>query len=180
MLKEAINNWRQPVFVRTKRSPDSYRATAVYVTNKLEQLVELYKNTRNDPQTSRLIRDDIDNALRRYHNYCIKENFGAHYIEVGAEETDFEHMIPASTVRDMLIGGILSAKQACNVPTCKLSKDKHSELGEAGWASKTPDEYNFWKRYQYCSDIEGMFTTWDGQPVDTNMTLDDHFAKFID
>jgi hypothetical protein len=41
MLKEAISNWRQPVYVRNKRGPDSYRATALYVTTKLEQLVEL-------------------------------------------------------------------------------------------------------------------------------------------
>lgn len=181
MLKEAIDNWRQPVYVRNKRGPESYRATALYVTTKLEQLVELYKDTRNDVQTARLIRDDIDNALRRYHGYCIKENIGAHYVEVGLEGNGiFEHMIPASTVRDMLIAGVLTPVQACNVPMCKLSKKHDDLLREKGWVSKTPDEYNFWERYKYCFDVEGVFTTWDGQSVDTNMTLDDHFAKFID
>jgi hypothetical protein len=178
MLKEAIENFRPPVYVRTKRSPETYRATETYVQKKLISLVEEYKSTRNDEQTARLIRDDIDNSLRRYHEYCIKQNFGGHYIEVGAEETDFEHMIPASTVRDMLIAGIITPKQACNVPTCKLSKDKHVKLGESGWGSKTPDSFNFWKRYQYCFETQDVFTTWDGHKVDTSMTLEDHFNLF--
>ena len=102
MLKESIERFREPVYVRTKRNLESYAATAAYVTANLDRLVELYKNTKNNEQTARLIRDDIDNALRRYHGYCIKENIGAHYIEVGLEGNGiFEHMIPNSTVRDL-------------------------------------------------------------------------------
>lgn len=179
MLKEAIENFRPPVYVRTKRSPESYRATETYVQKKLAVLAEEYKATRNDEQTARLIRDDIDNALRRYHQYCIKENIGAHYVEVGLEGNGiFEHMIPASTVRDMLIAGIITPQQACNVPTCKLSKQRDDMLRENGWVSKTPDIYNFWKRYEYCFETANVFTTWDGHEVDTAMTLDDHFARF--
>jgi len=74
----------------------------------------------------------------------------------------------------------LTPVEACNVPMCKLSKKHDDLLREKGWVSKTPDVYNFWERYKYCFDVEGVFTTWDGQSVDTNMTLDDHFAKFID
>jgi len=179
MLQEAIKNFRAPVYVRTKRSSATYRATADYVTANLQRLTDLYNSTRNDEQTSRLIRDDIDNALRRYHEYCIKQNIGAHYVEVGLEGNGiFEHMIPASTVRDLLIAGVLSAEQACNVPTCKLSKERDDLLREKGWVSKTPDIYNFWTRYKYCFDTEGVFTTWDGQSVDTEMTLADHFEMF--
>ena len=177
-LQESIERFRAPVYVRTKRNQQSYAATAAYVTANLARLVELYCNTKNDEQTARLIRDDIDNALRRYHEYCIKQNIGAHYIEVGLEGNGiFEHMIPASTVRDLLIAGVLSPEQACNVPTCRLSKERDDLLREKGWVSKTPDIYNFWKRYQYCFETEGVFTTWDSQPVDTNMTLDDHFKN---
>lgn len=180
MLKESIANFRAPVYVRTRRGPDSYRATAAYVTANLQRLVELYNTTRNNEQTSRLIRDDIDNALRRYHEYCIKQNIGAHYIEAGLEGNGiFEHMIPASTVRDLLIADVLTPQQACNVPTCRLSKERDDMLREKGWASKTPDIYNFWKRYNYCFDTDGVFTTWDGQCVDTNMTLDDHYEQFM-
>jgi hypothetical protein len=177
-LEESIKNFRAPVYVRTKRNQESYATTAAYVTGNLERLVNLYRFTKNNEQTARLIRDDIDNALRRYHEYCIKQRIGAHYVEIGLEGNGiFEHMIPASTVRDLLIAGVLTPVQACNVPTCRLSKERDDLLREKGWVSKTPDIYRFWKRYQYCFETEGMFTTWDGQPVDTNMTLEDHFKN---
>lgn len=180
MLRESIENFRAPVYVRTKRNQESYAATAAYVTANLERLVELYRTTKNNEQTYRLIRDDIDNALRRYHQYCIKENFGAHYIEVGLEGNGiFEHMIPASRIRDLLIAQVITAEQACNSPTCRLSKEKDNLLRENGWASKTPDSYNFWKRYQYCFETTGAFVTHDGVVVDTNMTLEDHFKIAI-
>jgi hypothetical protein len=178
MLREAIENFRAPVYVRTKRSQETYAATAAYVTDNLQRLVELYRTTKNDEQTYRLIRDDIENALRRYHEYCIKQRIGAHYVEVGLEGNGiFEHMIPVKIVRDLLIAGILTPEQACNPPTCRLSKERDDLLREKGWVSKTPDIYNFWERYKYCFETEGVFTTWDGQPVDTNMTLEDHFKN---
>jgi hypothetical protein len=181
MLREALENFTAPVYTKTKRSTESYAATAAYVTANLKRLVELYRGTKNDEQTYRLIRDDIDNALRRYHQYCIKENFGAHYIERGLEGNGiFEHMVPASRIRDLLLAEVITPVQACNMPTCRLSKERDDKLREAGWASKTPDIYNFWKRYEYSFDIVDVFTTWDDQLVNTNMTLDDHFNMFLD
>jgi len=181
MLREALENFTAPVYTKTKRSTESYAATAAYVTANLKRLVELYRSTKNDEQTYRLIRDDIDNALRRYHQYCIKENFGAHYIERGLEGNGiFEHMVPASRIRDLLLAEVITPLQACNMPTCRLSKERDDKLREAGWASKTPDIYNFWKRYEYSFDIVDVFTTWDDQLVNTNMTLDDHFDMFLD
>lgn len=181
MLREALENFTAPVYTKTKRSTESYAATAAYVTANLKRLVELYRGTKNDEQTYRLIRDDIDNALRRYHQYCIKENFGAHYIERGLEGNGiFEHMVPASRIRDLLLAEVITPVQACNMPTCRLSKERDDRLREAGWASKTPDIYNFWKRYEYSFDIVDVFTTWDDQLVNTNMTLDDHFDMFLD
>jgi hypothetical protein len=180
MLKEALENFAQPVYVRTKRNTESYAATAAYVTSNLIRLVDLYRGTKNDEQTYRLIRDDIDNALRRYHQYCIKENIGAHYVERGLVGNGiFEHMVPASTIRDLLISKVITPEQACNMPTCRLSVDKDNLLREKGWASKTPDIYNFWKRYEYSFNVEGVFETYDGFKVNTNMTLDDHFERFV-
>jgi len=179
MLRENLQNFNAPVYTKTKRSTESYAATAVYVTENLERLVNLYRTTKNDEQTYRLIRDDIDNALRRYHQYCIKENFGAHYIEHGLEGNGiFEHMVPASRIRDLLIAKIITPYQACNMPTCRLSKERDNKLREAGWASKTPDIYNFWKRYEYSFDCVDLFVTHDGVQVNTRMTLDDHFGRF--
>jgi hypothetical protein len=179
MLKEALEKFAQPVYVRTKRNTESYAATAAYVTNNLTRLVYLYHSTKNDEQTYRLIRDDIDNALRRYHGYCIKENFGAHYVEVGLEGNGiFEHMIPNSTVRDLLIAGVITPRQACNMPTARISVEKDVLLREKGWASRTPDIYNFWKRYEYCFDVTNLFETYDGILVNPAMTLDNHFERF--
>ena len=177
ILSEAIANFREPVHTPTKRSPDTYASIWNRCLTQLSCLIVEHDDVRNDQQLKREIRNEIDYQIRRYHNYAIKENFGAHYIEVGAEKTDFEHMIPASTVRELCIAGILSPEQALNVPTCKLSKDKHVELREKGWGNKTPDPYLFWKRYEYCFDVSG-FTTWDGEAVNPLMTLDDHFARF--
>ena len=178
-LFERLDGFRTPRYTRVKRSTESYDATARYVVSNLERLVDLYDQTRNDEQTSRLIRDDVDNALRRYHQYCIKENIGAHYIELGAEVTDFEHMIPASRVRDLLLLGRITPEEACNPPTCKLSREKHMILKDKGWASDTPDLIDFWQRYRLCFETAGCFITHDGTPVDTETwTLDKHYAYY--
>jgi hypothetical protein len=104
MLKEALHDYTQSVYVRTKRSTQTYNATSKYVIKNLTRLVDEYSNTTNDEQTQRLIRDDVDKLLRRYHQYCIKENIGAHYYEVGLEGNGiFEHMIPVATIIDLLI-----------------------------------------------------------------------------
>jgi len=180
-LVERLEGFRTPKYSRVQRSNETYLATARYVTANLERLVELYNTTRNDEQTSRLIRDDVDNALRRYHQYCIKENIGAHYVEVGIEGNGiFEHMIPASRLRDLLLLGRITSYEACNAPTCKLSKDSDDLLREKGWASDTPDLIDFWKRYRLCFDTIDKFTTHNGTPVDTeNWTLDNHYEYYI-
>lgn len=178
-LQESIANFREPVYVRVQRSAETYNATATYVQRRLAELVKDYHRNKNDQQTLRLIRDDIDNALRRYHEYCIKQNIGAHYIDPNLEGNGiFEHMVPNSTVRDMLIHGVITAGQACNMPTCKLSKSKDDLLREKGWASRTPDIYNFWVRYTNCFDTAG-FATYDGTSIDTaSWTLEKHFSYF--
>ena len=182
-LLESINAFISPVYVRVRRGNETYSATKQYVESNLRRLVNEYINTKNDEQTLRLIRDDIDNALRRYHEYCIKQNFGAHYKDRDIKDDSkviFEHMVPASTIRDMLIAETISPEQACNMPTCNLSKEKDDLLREKGWASKTPDIYNFWKRYQYCFDTENKFETHDEVAVDTSVwNLDKHFEFFL-
>ena len=179
MLQEAIKNFRQPVYTKTARSVHTYASIKQRCATQITRLVEEYNSVKNDQQLLREIRNEIDYQLRRYHNYAIKENIGAHYIEIGLEGNGiFEHMIPASTVRDLCIAGVFTAEQALNVPTCRISKQLDDLLREKGWASKTPDIYNFWERYKYCFETKGVFTTWDGHEVNTDMTLDDHFAQF--
>mgnify|MGYP000438520297 CR=1 FL=1 len=180
-LFERLEGFRTPKYTRVKRGTESYEATARYVVSNLERLVDLYDKTRNDEQTARLIRDDVDNALRRYHQYCIKENIGAHYFEKGVEGNGiFEHMIPASRIRDLLLLGRITAAEACNAPTCRLSISSDQLLKDNGWNSDTPDLYDFWKRYRLCFDTKGCFETHDGVIIDTeSWTLDKHYAYYL-
>tara|TARA_B100000212_G_C27312727_1_gene506523 strand:+ start:188 stop:745 length:558 start_codon:yes stop_codon:yes gene_type:complete len=179
-LKENIESFVEPVYTPSKRSNDTYEATTRFVYAELDRLKKMYYESKNDIQTRRLIRDSIDHHLRRYHGYCIKEKIGAHYREkdLAGKKTVFEHMIPNSTIRDMFIRGAINSEQACNMPTCLLSDELDKKLKEKGWNSKTPDIFNFWKRYEYCFEIENAFETYIGNKVNKDMTLEDHFNLF--
>lgn len=180
MLQESLEKFTAPVYSKTKRTPDTYQTVAAYCTKNLERLVNDYHAVKNDQQLLREIRNDIDYYLRRYHEYCIKQRDGmqAHYHEIGADdETDFEHLIPASRIRDLLLVATISVEQALNAPTVKLSRAKHAELKDAGWASATPDMWLPFRRYSQIFAAE--FETHDGIKIDTETwTLQQHFTYF--
>jgi hypothetical protein len=175
MIQKLIESFTPPVYQRVTRGDDSYAQTNEFVYSELERLVKMHsKETRL--QTRRLIRDSIDHHLRRHHGYSIKGSIGTHYMQVGLEENGiFEHMIPNSTIRDMLLADVITPAQACNMPTCRISKHNDNLLRKAGYVSNTPDIYNFWKRYAVC---EGDFVDNQGKTVYKDMTLEDHFRKF--
>ena len=139
-----------------------------------------YNAIQNDQQLMREIRNDIDTYLRRYHEYCIKQRDGmlAHYHEVGAdEECDFEHLVPAARIRDLLLAEVITVVQALNAPTVKLSRAKHALLKEAGWASTTPDMWLPFRRYSQV--FSAKYQTHDGTAVDPETwTLQRHFDYF--
>lgn len=180
MLKESLDQFTAPVYGKTQRSADTYRTVARHCGNHLGHLVLDYQGVRNDQQLLREIRNDIDYYLRRYHEYCIKQRdgMGAHYHEQGADaDTDFEHLIPASRVRDLLLAGVITVQQALNAPTVKLSRQKHTALKDAGWASHTPDMWLPFRRYSQVFDA--AFITHDGTSVDPETwTLQKHFEYF--
>ena len=106
ILQQRINEFQPPVYGRTRRTADTYRTVARHCVRHLDLLIEEYKTVRNDQQLLREVRNDIDYYLRRYHEYCIRQRdgMGAHYREVGADDdVDFEHLIPAARIRDMLL-----------------------------------------------------------------------------
>ena len=179
-LKESLQKFTAPVYGKTKRTPDTYRTVAAHCTKHINRLVEEYRAVENDQQLLREIRNDIDYYLRRYHEYCIKQRDGmqAHYHEMGAdEETDFEHLIPASRIRDLLLVEAISVEQALNAPTVKLSRAKHAELKDAGWASATPDMWLPFRRYSQIFTAD--FETHDGTKIDPETwTLEQHFTYF--
>jgi hypothetical protein len=143
-------------------------------------LVVEYRQVKNNQQLLREIRNDIDYYLRRYHEYCIKQRDGmaAHYHEQGADkDTDFEHLIPAARIRDLLLAKVITTQQALNAPTVKLSRAKHMALKDAGWASQTPDMWLPFRRYSQVFDA--VFETYDGVAVDPETwTLERHYKYF--
>lgn len=179
-LQESLQQFTAPVYGKTQRNAETYQTVARHCTNHLQRLVEEYRAVRNDQQLLRELRNDIDEKLRRYHEYCIKQRdgMGAHYHEIGADaDTDFEHLIPAARIRDLLLAGVLTTQQALNAPTVKLSRVKHAQLKDAGWASHTPDMWLPFRRYSQVFDA--VFETYDGTKIDPETwTLERHFQYF--
>ncbi len=102
----------------------------------------------------------------------------AHYHEQDADElTDFEHLIPAARIRDLLLDNVITVEQALNTPTVRLSRAKHAQLKDAGWAAKTPD---MWKPFRRYSNVfTSTYQTHDGTPVDPETwTLETHYEYF--
>jgi hypothetical protein len=179
-MKESLLKFTAPVYGKTKRTAETYKTVANHCTRNLNRLVEEYKTIKNDQQLLRELRNDMDYYLRRYHEYCIQQRDGmkAHYYEVGADEDcDFEHLIPAARIRDLLIAGSITTEQALNVPTVRLSRDKHKALKEAGWASRTPD---MWLPFiRYSNVFTATYQTHDGTEINPlTWTLEDHYNYF--
>lgn len=180
MLKESIEKFVAPNYGKTQRSAATYKTVAAHCAGHLAVLVAEYHAVMNDQQLLRELRNDMDYYLRRYHRYCIEERDGmkAHYHEVGADaECDFEHLIPASRIRDLLLANIITVEQALNAPTVRLSRAKHMMLKEAGWAAHTPDMWLPFKRYS--NVFVANYTTYDGTVVDpATWTLEQHYNYF--
>lgn len=183
-LKESMQNMRGKKYVNVKRNDKAYEQALSTATEELERLVDLYRTTvAEDDMRARLLRDSIDHWIRRYHKYAIQGKIKSHYhqrgVSLAAKDCIFEHVIPASTVRDKLIAGELTIVQALNVPTCRVSRKVDSALRQKGLHDSTPDGWFFFKRYKIAvANIE--IETYNGQPVkdlDT-WTLQDHFDFF--
>jgi hypothetical protein len=180
ILKESLEQFIPPVYGKTQRSPETYRTVAQHCTKHIDRLVQEYSEVENNQQLLREIRNDIDYYLRRYHEYCIQQREGmkAHYHEIGADdECDFEHLIPASRIRDLLLANAITVEQALNTPTVRLSRAKHMALKDAGWASKTPDMWLPFRRYTQVFDAD--YQTHDGIAIDPeSWSLEDHYKYF--
>ena len=179
-LQKLVESFSPVTYSRVQRGDKSYKDTYALTVSELERLVKMYKGLVEVGQTARLIRDSIDHWIRRYHGYAIEGSIGAHYTEVGVDKANcvFEHVIPAAKVRDMLLQGILTVKQALNTPTCLISKRNDEILREEGHVSSSPDYWNFFKRYEMFDDAK--FVTYNGEDITdpSTWTLGNHFEKF--
>jgi len=179
-LKEQIESFQEVRYPKVTRNDRSYKQTEEFVTQEVTRLLDMYRAMDVLDQRARLIRDCIDFLLRRAHGYNIEGNIGSHYRQVGvsASACDFEHVIPQAKIRDLLIQGKLSVRQAMNPPTCLIDKELHKQLKEEGWASRTPSIWHFWRRYTQVFDAS--YETFNGQPItDTEAwTLEKHYDFF--
>lgn len=177
-FQQLVEGFQEVTYPKVVRNLDSYEQSRKFIETEVARLLSQYRSLTAVDQTARLIRDGIDLYLRRYHGYSIEGHIGSHYRQTGTDTgvCDFEHVIPQSKIRDLLIQDRLSIWQAMNPPTCLIHKDLHKDLKEQGLASKTPSPWNFWKRYE---SLAIQIETHNGQPVDTaNWTLGDHYRYF--
>lgn len=178
-LKELIEGFRKEAYKRVQRNEYSYKQTDDFTTSELERLLDMYLAKIDEDQEARLIRDAMEHHIRRYHDYSIKGKIGAHYRQVGVDESNciFEHVMPVNTIVAMLIESCLTINQALNTPTCLINKEDDVVLRESGRNASSPCPYNFFRRY---SVLNSKFKTYNGQAIanpDT-FTLDDHFTLF--
>jgi hypothetical protein len=163
-----------------KRDDLAYEQALETTTIELERLLDIYRTTVFvEDMRARLYRDSIDHWIRRYHGYAIEGKIKSHYREIGVDEKDsvFEHVLPASSVVDMLIQDRLTINQALNTPTCLIKKSSDLVLKDNGLTKQSPDNWRFFRRY---SVLNSSFVTYDGKPIDNinDWTLDNHWNLF--
>lgn len=177
-VNESVQGFVQTNPRQVKRNGESYEQCRVFTERVLKVAVFTYRKLNQVNMTARLLRDLIDFTLRRYHGYCIKENIGGHYREVGIDrkKCDFEHVLPAALARDLLLHGRITVEQAMNIPTCMLSKKNHKKLNSTKLSKTTPDIAYFFKRYE---SLGVKIETHRGDAIDLSAwTLQDHYNYF--
>lgn len=175
--RKLMENFKDIEPARVQRNGQAYVDTDEFIRPELERYLTMYRELDQISQRGRLIRDQIDNLIRRYHDYVIAGKMVAHYRQVGCRKKEgnvFEHVIPARTIRNMLIQGSITLNQALNAPTCIIVPKKNKMLSKAKRTKSTPNAWFFWQRYDIL-DIE--IETYDGTAVDQT-TWD--FAKHCD
>ena len=176
--REAIAQFVQTKYTKVVRNGVSYQQTYNWAHTGITRCLTELKALPAQDQDARLKRDELESYLVRYHNYCIKENIGAHYREVGAvkKECDFEHVIPKAVARELMIYELMTVDEALNVPTCLLRKRNHKKLNKKS-ASTTPDIWDFWARYR--NNLTVKIETHDSVAVDLKTwDLNKHYEYF--
>ncbi len=178
-LQTLIENYQEADYGRVTRDATAYADTLALTTSEINRLVGMYQEG-GSLQHLRLLRDSIDHWIRRYHNYTIGGSIGSHYIQVGVDPKDcvFEHIIPASKIRDMMLAGVLTVKQALNAPTCLISKSNDEVLRQSGHVSTSPSYWHFFDRYNVLT--QNTFAVYNGQTIADlhGWTLDKHYEHF--
>lgn len=190
--KTLVEAWKAKRKKTVKRDDLAYQQALEFCIQEIKRLLEMYRTTVfEEDMRARLIRDDIDHHIRRYHGYAIQGRIKSHYKQKGVsmlpKDCIFEHVIPAGQVRDMLIDGALTINQALNVPTCRVSRADNKRLNDLGLHKDNPESYYPFRRYRTAmtqvvdkKKVVPEFETYNGQMIPDleTWTLDDHFKLF--
>ena len=177
-LQQLVESYHDMEYSRVTRNQQAYDDTLALTTQELTRLIAMYKQGGN-LQHLRLIRDSIDHWIRRYHGYTIGGSIGTHYREQNLTEKGiFEHVIPASKLRDMVLTDTLTIKQALHAPICRISTSSDTLLRGQGLVSTSNDYWTFFRRYENLSEV--TIETHDGKRVIDlhTWTLKDHYDYF--
>jgi hypothetical protein len=175
MNREILADWKPKKYTRVRRSRASVQVTEEFVSGRLLEFCQSYSSVQHE-QGKRLVRDVMDFLLRRFHQYAVQQEIGSHYLQQGVRKGIFEHLIPASVLRDLVLDGAITIQAAMHAPTVLLSKENDARLSAAGLTSKTKTPLYPFRRYIEAG-VEGVFTTHRGDIV-TNLqdwSLDDHY-----
>jgi hypothetical protein len=173
--------WQEISYEKVRRDDSTYRDTWHWAHEEIARLVSRHV-TAQSGQWKRLIRDQIDACLGRYHAYAIKERIGAHYFQADlspGQKSTFEHLIPKSTLRDMLLHGALSIDEALSAPTVRLSSDNDEKLRRAGMVKANHEPRHPFRRYLRAQITSG-FATASGEFISdpAAWSLEDHYRLY--
>jgi len=173
-----LKNWESIPFKKVTKSQTTYEETEKYISNKLKVFINEYSSL-SSLQEKRLCRDLIDYSLRRFHQYSIQHRFKAFYFEnPQPDKKVFEHIIPASMLRNLLLDDKIDVSHALYPPIASISKDNDKKLRNAGLTKFNNDLWHPFKRYGLC----GIFSSSKivdhfGNEIDPNsFTLSDHYS----
>ena len=177
--RKLMENFKDIEPARVERNGQAYVETDEFIRPEIERYIKMYNELEQVSQRGRLIRDQIDGLIRRYHDYVIAGKIVAHYRQVGCREKKgnvFEHVIPARSIRNMLIQDKITLNQALNAPTCIITSKANKTLTKAKRTKSTPNAWLFWQRYDL---LDIKIETYDGTAVDqTTWDFEKHCDYF--
>ena len=179
---DELKNWENIKYEKVERRVETvYVKTEDYIREKLKYLVDEY-GSLGSLQEKRLCRDLIDYSLRRFHQYAIQQRFKAFYFESPQpDRIVFEHIIPASTLRDLLLDKKIDVHHSLYPPIANISRNNDKKLRDAGLVSNNKDLWHPFKRYL----TSGIFASskivdcFDNEIDPNSFTLSEHY-NYID
>ena len=159
---------------RGKRTAKVYQEIFDYHYECIEFHIKNYSQAKNETVKLEVALKALQDHVRRYHEYCLKQNFGGYYKQNTKDKTTWEHIIPIGVCVNRVLHGVLTVKDFMQMPVMYLSKKDDEKLRRAKLVKTTPDMYYPFKRYAQAGIDLTTITTLDGEPVDENYTFNDH------